>query len=98
MNVSDVSAEQRRRHNALYLQHPDTTPLPVAPMDYLLHAPGRLAATSTWLKYRDETLLPLMQDRPDDLNLPLFLARTEEILAWRAGIGEADRFWRSDPE
>ena len=87
-------AEERA---ALYLQHPDDCPELIGPLDYLIHPPSRLGSTAAWISFRDRTVLPMMRHRPDDPNLPKFLARIEEILAWRAGIPAEKRFWKADP-
>jgi hypothetical protein len=42
------------------------------------------------------TLLPMMQMRPDDPDLPRMLECVEAVLAWRANIAPGHRFWRPD--
>jgi len=79
-----------------YLQHPDEAPEISGGLPYLIHPPSRLASTAAWLRFRDRTLLPAMQLRPDDPNLPRFLAQVEVVLAWRATIPPEKRFWRPD--
>lgn len=75
----------------MYLHHPDGSPQPVAPMEYLLHPPSRLSSTASWISYRDKTLPPLMRER-----LPNYLAQAEKVLAWRAEVPSEDRFWKPD--
>jgi hypothetical protein len=87
-------AERKAR---LYLQHPDEAPELIGVLPYLIHPPSKLSSTASWIDFRDRTLLPMLQHRPDDPNLPNFLKQVEAILAWRAGIPEADRFWKPDP-
>ncbi len=84
------------RKAQLYLEHPGESPDLDGPLDYLIHPPSKLAATQSWIDFRDRTLLPLIAARPDDRHLPLFLARAEAVLAWRAGIAPEDRFWKAD--
>lgn len=84
------------RKAALYLQHPEETPELPAPMPYLIHPPSKLSSTSSWISFREKTLLPLMQQMPDDRNLPVLLKQVEIILAWRATIAPDDRFWKAD--
>ena len=81
---------------ALYLQHPDECPELMGVLPYLIHPPSRLSSTAAWLAFRDRTLLPAMRHRPDDPNLPNFLAQAEKILAWRASIPAAEHFWKPD--
>ncbi len=64
------------------------------PLPYLIHPPSKLAATSSWLEFRDKTLLPMIQHSPDDPNLPNFLRQAERILAWRATVPPENRFWK----
>jgi hypothetical protein len=79
----------------LYLQHPAPPEL-VGVLPYLIHPPSRLASTAAWVRFRDEMLLPMIGHRPDDPNLPRFLAQVEIVLACRATIPAHDRFWRAD--
>lgn len=65
-------------------------------MPYLIHPPSKLSSTSSWISFREKTLLPLMQQMPDDRNLPVLLKQVEIILAWRATIAPDDRFWKAD--
>ena len=83
------------RRATLYLQHPDESPEIIGRLPYLIHPPGKLSSTARWLDFRDRTLLPSIEQRPDDPNLPNFLKQVEAILAWRSGIASEDRFWRS---
>jgi len=55
-----------------------------------------LSPTASWISYRDKTLLPLIQENPDDPNLPNYLAQAEKVLVWRATIPPEDRFWKAD--
>ncbi len=84
------------RRQRLYFEHPDPCPDVSGPMSYLIHPPSRSAATRSWHDFRDRTLLPMIAARPEDTNLPRFLARVETILAWREQIPEEDRFWKPD--
>ncbi len=79
-----------------YFEHPDPCPETLEPMPYLIHPPGRNAATRSWIDFRDRTVLPMIEVHPDDANLPRFLARAEEILAWREKIRPEERFWKPD--
>ena len=90
-----VSAAMERKIQLL-TAHPDECPETIGTLPYLIHPPSRIASTARWMKFRDRTLLPMIEVMPDDLNLPLFLAQTEKILAWRAAIPAADRFWKPD--
>lgn len=80
----------------LYLQHPEPCPDIVGALPYLIHPPGRLSRTSSWLRFRDETLLPLLREHSDDRHLAGFLRQAEAVLAWRAGLRPVQRFWRAD--
>jgi hypothetical protein len=84
----------RERKAQLYLQHPDECPDIIGTLPYLIHPPGKLSSTASWESFRDKTLLPMIENRPDDPNLPNFLKQVETILAWRAGIPAPDRFWK----
>jgi hypothetical protein len=92
--METLSGQQRK--NWLHLHHPSGSPEVVMPVNYLLHPPSRLSSTASWISYRDKTLLPLMQGKPDDPNLPNYLAQVVKILAWRAEIPPEDRFWKPD--
>jgi hypothetical protein len=93
---TDIHPEWERRAQ-LYLQHPDECPELIGRLPNLIHPPSRLSATSSWLRFRDKTLLPMIQHSPDDANLPNFLKQVEMILAWRATIAPEDRFWKAEP-
>ena len=80
----------------LLTAHPDECPETIGTPPYLIHPPSRLASTARWLKFRDSTLLTLIEAMPDDPNLPRFLEQTENILAWRATIPASERFWKAD--
>jgi hypothetical protein len=69
------------RKARLYLEHPDESPELIGTLPYLIHPPGKLSVTASWLRFRDATLLPMMEHRPDDPNLPNFLRQVEDILA-----------------
>jgi hypothetical protein len=90
-DLAGLSPKQR-----LYFEHPDPCPDISEPLSYLIHPPGRNAATRSWLDFRDRTLLPMIAARPEDANLPRFLARVEAILAWRENIRPEERFWKPD--
>lgn len=85
-----------QRTMELYEQHPDECPGTIGTLPYLIHPPSKFASTVRWMKFRDRTLLPMIEAMPDDPNLPRFLAQTEKILAWRAAIPAAERFWKPD--
>jgi hypothetical protein len=86
------------RKAALYMQHPDTSPDEIVGRpDYLIHPPSRLAPTARWIDFRDRTVLPMIEGRPDDPDLPNYLKQVEIVLAWRAAIAPKDRFWKPDP-
>jgi hypothetical protein len=80
----------------LYLEHPDECPEIVGTLPYLIHPPSKLSSTARWVEFRDRTLRPSITSRPDDLFLPLFLAQTEKIIAWRATIAPERRIWKAD--
>ena len=63
---------------------------------YLLHPPSRLAPTASWIEYRDETLLPMIEYRPDDPDLPNYVVQVAKVLAWRPTVSPEDRFWKPD--
>lgn len=80
----------------LLLQHPDESPEITGTLPYLLEPPRRLSSTSRWLRFREETLLPLIAERPDDPHLSHFLQQAEAVLAWRAAVPPDRRFWKAD--
>lgn len=85
---------ERARKVRLLLEHPNESPELVGDLPYLIHPPSRLSATESWIQFRDKTLLPMIEYRPDDPNLPNFLKQVETILAWRAAVPPEDRFWK----
>jgi hypothetical protein len=91
---SDNLAANRERKARLYLEHPDESPEIVGTLPYLIHPPGKLSATESWCHFRDKTLLPMIDHRPGDPNLPNFLTQVESILAWRAKVPAEHRFWK----
>ena len=91
--TENLEADQERKAR-LFLEHPHESPEIIGPLPYLIHPPGRFSATDSWIRFRDKTLLPMMQDSPDDPNLPNFLRQVEIILAWRETVSPEDRFWR----
>jgi hypothetical protein len=86
----------RERKARLYLDHPDESPELVGTLPYLIHPPGKLSATASWIRFRDKTLLPMMEHRPDDPNLGNYLRQVESILAWRTSVPAQDRFWKKE--
>ncbi len=84
----------RERKVQLYLQHPDECPELIGVLSYLIHPPSKLSSTAAWERFRDATLLPLIEHEPDDVNLPNFLRQVEAILTWRATVPQAERFWK----
>jgi hypothetical protein len=97
MNANTDTQQERERRAQLYLEHPSECPAKfIGRLPYLIHPPSKLGSTAAWISFRDETLLPMMQERPGDPNLPNFLKQAEAILAWRAGIPVEDRFWKKD--
>lgn len=91
---TDTVQSERERKARLYLEHPDECPELIGTLPYLIHPPSKLGSTAAWLSFRDETLLPMIEARPDDPNLPNFLRQVEAILAWRATVAPEDRFWK----
>ena len=79
-----------------HLQHPDPYPDITGDLPYPIDPPGKLCRTSSWLRYRDETLLPLLRGRPDDSYLPRLLQQAEAVLAWRAGPQNDQRFCQAE--
>jgi hypothetical protein len=71
----------------LISEHPSSFPDDLTgPLPYLIENPSIMAPTSMWVRFRDQTLLPLIAARPDDPHLPKFLRCVEAGLAWRAAI------------
>jgi hypothetical protein len=91
---TDTLPPDPERKARLFLEHPQESPEIIGTLPYLIHPPGRFSATDSWIRFRDRTLLPMMQDDPEDPNLPNFLRQVERILAWRATVPKEDRFWR----
>ena len=94
MRSDSANLPPRERKALLFLEHPDESPDLIEPLPYLIHPPGKLSATESWIRFRDKTLLPMMEHRPDDPNLPNFLRQVEAILAWRSTVAPEDRFWK----
>lgn len=89
----------RGRKGELFWQHPPEWPDDfTGPHQYLIHPPGKLSSTAAWIRFRDNTLLPMIDDHPDDRDLPNYLRCVVAILAWRAEVTPEDRFWRADSE
>jgi hypothetical protein len=66
MNDAEELQSGRERKAQLYLQHPEESPVElIGVLPYLIHPPGRLSPTASWISYRDKTLLPLIQENPD---------------------------------
>ena len=84
----------REEKARLYLEHPEECPEIIGTLDYLIHPPSKLSSTAAWIRFRDGTLLPIIELRPEDKNLPNFLVQVEKILAWRATVPEEKRFWK----
>ena len=84
------------RKAELYLHHPVEKPDLIGVLPYLIHPPSKLSSTAQWVAFRDKTLLPMLQRRPQGLNLPNFLKQVEAVLSWRAALPIADRFWKPD--
>jgi hypothetical protein len=84
------------RKAQLYLQHPDESPELIGVLPYLIHPPSKLSSTAAWVDFRDKTLIPMLQHRPDDPNLPNFLKQVEAVLAWRAAVPPEARFWKAE--
>ena len=95
--TADDQRPELQRRSALYLERPDECPELVGVLPHLIHPPGKLSATASWIRFRDKTLLPLIQDRQDDPNLPNFLKQAEAVLAWRASIDPGYQSWSPDP-
>lgn len=94
--MTDTDAVTRARKAALILQHPDETPEIVGLQSGCVSPPSRFRENARWLRFRDQTVIPCIAAHPDDPNWPRWLARIEEILAWRGMIPPEDRFWRPD--
>jgi hypothetical protein len=89
----------RGRKGELFWQHPAEWPDDfTGTHQYLIHPPDKLSSTAAWIRSRDNTLLSMIDDHPDDPDLPNYLRCVEAILAWRAEVALEDRFWRADPE
>jgi hypothetical protein len=95
MSANTDTLPDRERKARLYLEHPDESPEFSGTLPYLIHPPGKLSATASWLRFRDKTLLPMSERRPDDPNVRNFLRQVESILAWRAALPPEDRFWKT---
>ena len=98
--ISDEEFARARRVSRarLYLQHPEEAPEVTGSLPYLIHPPSKLASSDSWRSFRDRTLLPMIQERPADRNLPNFLKQVEAVLAWRAAVPGPDRFWKPDAD
>ena len=99
--IGPFPAELPPGHNKrkcwLLLHHPEGSPSELlGDPDYLLHPPSRLAPTAAWIDYREDTLLGMIETRPDDPDLPNYLVQVEKVLAWRPTVGAEDRFWKPD--
>jgi hypothetical protein len=86
---------QDHKRAAMLASHPEPVPDDlVGPLPYLVHPPGKLSSTDRWISFRDKTLRPMMLMHPDDRNLPKFLRRAEEILAWREAVPREWQVWK----
>ena len=93
----DRASISETRLRELIFGHPSSTPDDLGPLDYLIHPPSSVfSPTSAYLRFRDQTLMPMMVERPDDPNLPKFLAVIEAILVWREAVPPNERLWRAD--
>jgi hypothetical protein len=92
--VEPQSGQERKAQ--LYLQHPEESPELIGVLPYLIHPPSKLSSTASWISFREETLLPMIRQRPDDPNIPNFLKQVEAVLVWRVGVSPEDRFWKED--
>ena len=80
----------------LYFEQPSGLPeVYPGPLNYLIDAPGDLASTAKWRRFRDFLAGRVVAD-PDDPNFPVMVAAVEALLSWRAGIAEEDAFWKPD--
>ena len=77
---TDTVPPDREGKARLYFEHPDESPGKIGTLPYLIHPPGKLSSTASWLCFRDKTLLPMIQHRPDDPNLPNFSRRLKASL------------------
>jgi len=81
----------------LMWEQPPTSPLRFSrPLPYLIHPPSEMASTAAFIRFRDRTLLPMIEATPDDPDLPKFLRCVESMLAWRATVPTKKIFWRPD--
>lgn len=78
-------------------KQPSTSPLRFSRrLPYLIDPPAEMASTAAFIRFRDPTLLPMIEADPGDPDLPKFLRCVEAVLAWRATIPAEKSFWRSD--
>lgn len=88
--------EESRLRAALFWYHPTASvEAPPKPGRLCFNPPSRTASTAAWIRFRSE-LQTMIKDDPQDPEWPLYLARADEILAWRELIPAKHRFWRSD--
>jgi hypothetical protein len=88
--------QRGERAARLYRWHPEPCPEISEPLPYLIDPPGRMSSSAAWRRFRDDTLRPLIEARPDDRALPRFMEQAEAVLAWRETVPLTLRFWRAD--
>ncbi|MGE0280208.1 MAG: hypothetical protein AB7P20_06290 [Rhizobiaceae bacterium] len=83
----DAPPMTRRSKINLIWEHPKPSPDHFTrPLPYLIDCPSKMASSGKFLRFRDRTLVPLMQTHPDDPDLAKLLECVEAVLAWRATI------------
>jgi hypothetical protein len=85
------------RIRKLIREHPPTVPDDIGKLHYLINVPVQCAPSSSFVRFRELTLVPLMRDYPDNPDWPKFFRCVEAVLAWRATIPAKDRFWQERP-
>ena len=88
--------DRAERNAMLYMLHPAECPDITEPLPYLIHPPSKLGATSRWLDFRDRTLIPMREMRPDDRFLAALAEQIERIIDWRDKVPTEARFWKAD--
>jgi hypothetical protein len=80
----------------LWSLHPDTSPEIREPLPYLIDPPSQWARTVLFERFRRDLVRGIAAD-PAEPFLPLFLACVDRVLAWRATVAPADRYWETWP-
>jgi hypothetical protein len=96
--VKDLPLEQltgEERMVKLWEEHPDTYPKDDN-FPGLIDPPSQWATTEQHERFR-KSMAEAVAASPENPHYPLYLACSERVLAWRATLAPADRYWETWP-